>query len=285
MTTSCEPGGVVVSGPRPSGWRSYDSVVDAYDEAAVPRFLPLARDLVAAVAPPEGARVLDVGTGTGVAGQVAREVVGEDGFVVGIDPSIAMLGRAVGRGLTVVAGMLPGLPCSDTAFDAVLANLVLSHLSDYDAGLADAVRVLRSPGRFGCTAWGPDAPAEGESDWAKADEILESLAVAHGIDVTPPTPPVPSEEELRPRENLEGALRRAGLIDVDIEPRTYHWSSSIDQYFVGREWRPRARYMRQQADERVWQEIHDRAAAELRSRFGETIRSVGQLWIAVGTKP
>lgn len=270
---------------RPSGWRSYDSVVDAYDQAAVPRFLPLARDLVTAVAPSEGARVLDVGTGTGVAAQVAREVVGEDGFVVGIDPSIAMLERAAGRGLTVVAGMLPGLPHPDTAFDAVLANLVLSHLADYGAGLADAVRVLRGRGRFGCTAWGPDAPAEGQSDWAKADELFESLAAAHGIDATPPTPPVPSEDKLRPRENLEAALRGAGLVDVEVQPRVYHWSSSIDEYFVGREWRPRARYMRQQADSGVWQDIRDRAASELRSCFGETIRSVGQLWVAVGTKP
>jgi SAM-dependent methyltransferase len=269
----------------PSGWKSYDSVVDAYDTAAVPRFLPLARDLVATVAPPEGARVLDVGTGTGVAAQVARDAVGSAGFVIGIDPSIAMLGRAAERKVTVLAGMLPGLPFPEAVFDGVLANLVLSHLGDYNAGLADAVRVLRRRGRFGATAWGPDAPGEGESDWAKADEIFESLAVAHGIDVTPPTPPVPSEDKLRPRENLEAALRSAGLVDVDIEPRTYEWSSSIDEYFVGREWRPRARYMRQQADNRVWEEIHDRAAAELQARFGETIRSTGRLWVAVGSKP
>jgi ubiquinone/menaquinone biosynthesis C-methylase UbiE len=276
---------VPVSDRRPSGWKSYDSVVDAYDQAAVPRFLPLARDLVAAVAPREGARVLDVGTGTGVAAQVARDAVGSAGFVVGIDPSIAMLGRAADRRLIVVAGMLPGLPFPEAVFDAALANLMLSHLSDYNAGLSDALRVLRRGGRFGCTAWGPDAPGEGESDWAKADEIFESLAVAHGIDVAPPTPPVPSEDKLRPRENLEAALRSVGLVDVDVEPRTYHWSSSIEEYFVGREWRPRARYMRQQADNRVWQEIQDRAAAALHARFGETIRSTGRLWVAVGTKP
>jgi ubiquinone/menaquinone biosynthesis C-methylase UbiE len=270
---------------RPSGWRSYDSVVDAYDQAAVPKFLPLARDLVAAVAPREDARVLDVGTGTGVASQVAGSVVGKDGFVVGIDPSIAMLERAVGRGLTTVAGMLPGLPFPDAAFDAVLANLVLSHLADYNAGLADALRVLRGRGRFGCTAWGPDAPGEDESDWTKADQIFESLAVAHGIDVTPSTPPVPSEEPLRDKGTLEAALSSAGLADVDIQPHTYHWSVSIEEYFIGREWRPRARYMRQQADSRAWQDIQDQAGSELRSRFGETIRSVGQLWFAVGTKP
>jgi ubiquinone/menaquinone biosynthesis C-methylase UbiE len=270
---------------QPMGWRSYDSVVDAYDQTAVPKFLPLARDLLAAVAPREGARVLDVGTGTGVAAQVAGSVVGKNGFVVGIDPSIAMLERAVGRGLTTVAGMLPGLPFPDAAFDAVLANLVLSHLADYNAGLADALRVLRGRGRFGCTAWGPDAPGEDESDWTKADQIFESLAVVHGIDVTPSTPPVPSEEPLRDKGTLEAALSGAGLADLDVQPHTYHWTVSIEEYFVGRAWRPRARYMRQQADDRVWRGIHDRAAAELRSRFGNTICSVGQLWVAVGTKP
>jgi SAM-dependent methyltransferase len=212
----------------------------------VPRFLPLARDLVAAVAPPTGARVLDVGTGTGLAASLAREALGPDGVVVGIDPSVAMLERAIGRGLTVVAGMFPGLPFRTETFDAVLANLVLSHLPDYEAGLADALRVLRGGGRFGCSVWGPDAPGEEESDWAMADEIFESLAIAHGIDVTPPTPPCRRRTSFAPGENLEAALRGAGLSDVDVQARTYHWSSSIDDYFLGRAWRPRARYMRQQ---------------------------------------
>jgi ubiquinone/menaquinone biosynthesis C-methylase UbiE len=270
---------------QPGGWQSYDSVADAYDEAAVPRFLLVARDLVTAVAPRDGARVLDVGTGTGLAAQLASESVGPSGFVAGIDPSIAMLGRALVRRLVVVAGLLPGLPFADATFDALLANLVLSHLADYDAGLTDALRVLCGGGRLGCTAWGPDAPGEGESDWAKADEIFESFAVARGIDATPPVPPVPSEDKLRSRGNLEAALRDAGLVDVDVELHTYQWQSSIDEYFVGRDWRPRARYMRQQAGSRLWQEIQSAAASELRDRFGDSIRSTGRLWVAVGTKP
>jgi ubiquinone/menaquinone biosynthesis C-methylase UbiE len=228
---------------------------------------------------------LDVGTGTGLAASLTQEALGPDGVVVGIDPSVAILERAVARGVTVAAGMFPGLPFPGETFDAVLAHLVLSHLPDYEAGLADALRVLRGEGRFGCSAWGPDAAGEEESDWSKADEIFESLAVAHGIDVTPPTPPVPSEDKLRPRENLEAALRGAGLVDLDVQACTYEWSGSIDDYFLGRAWRPRARYMRQQADSRRWGEIKDCAAAELRGRFGETIRSTGRLWVAVGTKP
>lgn len=96
--------------------------------------------------------MLDVGTGTGIAAQVARKWVGPDGFVVGVDPSLAMIERAAARGITVVVGMMPGLPFRDEAFGAVLANLVLSHLGNPAMGIADAVRVLRAGGRFGCTA-------------------------------------------------------------------------------------------------------------------------------------
>jgi SAM-dependent methyltransferase len=277
---------VVDSDPRPTGWRSYDSVVDAYEEAAVPRFAAPAQDLVAAVAPRSGGRVMDVGAGTGLAGQIAREAVGPEGFVVGADPSVRMLERATARGVTVVAAIFPGLPFPDGAFDAVVANLVLSHVSDYATALVDAVRVLRAGGRFGCTAWGPAVEASDEHQGPQADEIIESILVDDGVALTgPPTPPVPSEEPLRDRENLAAALRAAGLADVDVEPRTYHWPYSVDEFLVGREWRPGIRYIRQQVDPRRWRELHERAAAALRNRFGDEIRTMGSMWIAVGTKP
>jgi SAM-dependent methyltransferase len=270
----------------PDAWRSYDSVVDAYDTAAVPRFAAPARDLVAAVAPTTGARVLDVGTGTGLAGKIAREAVGPEGFAVGVDPSVPMLQVACTRGLGPVAGRFPGLPFPDGVFDAVVANLVLSHLGDYEQGLADAVRVLHAGGRFGCTAWGPAVSASDEHQGPQADEIIESMLVDNGVDLTgPPTPPVPSEEPLRDRENLATALGTAGLADVDVQRRTYQWSYSVDEYLVGREWRPGIRYLRQQTAPRLWEELRGRSAAELRNCFGDEIRTMGHIWIAVGTKP
>ncbi len=273
-------------GPRRSGWQTYDSVVDAYDEAAVPRFAAPARELVAAVAPRPGASVLDVGTGTGLAGQIAREATGPDGFVVGIDPSVSMLERAATRGITVVAAVFPGLPFRDGVFDAAIANLVLSHLRDYVKGLADVVRVLRAGGRFGCTAWAEAVPASDEHEGPWADEIIESMLVDYGVDLTgPPIPAVPSEQALRERANLEVALRSAGLDDVDVQPRTYHWDYSVDDYLVGREWRPGIRYIKEQTDLPLWREIHDRAASALHDRFGDQIRTMGHIWIAVGTKP
>jgi SAM-dependent methyltransferase len=270
---------------QPRGWRSYDSVVDPYDEAAVPRFLPVARDLVAALAPSGDATVLDVGTGTGLTARLMREATGRDGFVVGVDPSVPMLERAVAQGLTAVAGVFPGLPFSDDVFDIVAANLVLSHLRDYHAGVVDAVRVLRMGGRFGCTAWAAAVEASSEHQGPNADEIVQSLLAAAGLDMTPPTPPVPSEEPLRERANLESALLDAGLAGVSLASRTYRWTNSVDDYLVGREWRPGIRYLREQADPQLWQELQDRAASKLREHVGDQIRTMGHIWIAVGTKP
>ncbi len=56
-------------------WRSYDSVADAYVRVRSVRNAMLARDLVAAVAPPFGGRVPDVGAGTGVAADAAALAV------------------------------------------------------------------------------------------------------------------------------------------------------------------------------------------------------------------
>ena len=270
---------------RPSGWQSYDSVVDEYEAAAVPRFRSVAADLVDALAPPAGGRVLDIGTGTGLAAQLVRDVVGRDGFVVGADPSLGMLERAAPHGLMPVAATLPGLPFADDGFDAAVANLVLSHVADYRGGLMDAARVLRAGGRFGCSAWAHDEPGSGASDAAEADEMLDALVLAYDLPASPPESPVPSEETLRDASTLEAAMRGVRFDDVVVEARAYVWRYSINEYLVGRAWRPRIRYTRAHAEDRLWRQFEREAATRLRDRFGDTIRSTGRLWVAVGTKP
>ncbi len=52
-------------------WRSYDEVAETYERVHAPRLLEVARELVALAEVGEGQRVLDVGTGTGVAAQAA----------------------------------------------------------------------------------------------------------------------------------------------------------------------------------------------------------------------
>src|SRR5712691_1401072 len=92
-------------GMRPLGWavmvgdwRGYGSVAADYRRGLGPRTGQPAAYLVALIGIPPGARVLDVGTGTGAAARVAAEAAGVGGLVVGIDPAPPMLAQAAGRG-------------------------------------------------------------------------------------------------------------------------------------------------------------------------------------------
>jgi SAM-dependent methyltransferase len=76
---------------RVSDWRSYDAVAETYERIHAPRLREPARDLILAADLPAGARVLDVGTGTGVAAAEAVSAVGDGGSVIGIDGSTGML--------------------------------------------------------------------------------------------------------------------------------------------------------------------------------------------------
>jgi ubiquinone/menaquinone biosynthesis C-methylase UbiE len=133
MITSSE------DGPASPSWWSYDSVAGRYDSFLTPsHFLPPAPDLVALLDLPKSGRVLDVGTGTGVAARVAAEALHFEGFVVGVDPSLGMLQLAKQQAtLQTAAAQVPGLPFHEGAFDVVMANFVLSHVSCYETALAE----------------------------------------------------------------------------------------------------------------------------------------------------
>src|SRR5436190_611287 len=73
------------------------------------QFAQPARELVQLLDIPAGARVLDVGTGTGIVRDALSQVVSPPTLIVGVDPSIAML-RAGFPGALLAAGSLPELP-------------------------------------------------------------------------------------------------------------------------------------------------------------------------------
>jgi SAM-dependent methyltransferase len=105
-----------------------------------------------------GDRVVDLGCGTGASlVQVAPDLRG--GVAVGVDASLAVLGRAAdalvpavvagaARVQLVQADLKDPLPFPDGAFDRVLCHNVLECLPDPEALAAEAGRVLRPGGRL-----------------------------------------------------------------------------------------------------------------------------------------
>src|SRR5262249_1230306 len=69
----------------------FDSVADSYDNVGVDWFRPVARQLVAELAPRPGERGIDVGCGRGAALFELAEAVGPTGWATGFDLSPRMV--------------------------------------------------------------------------------------------------------------------------------------------------------------------------------------------------
>ncbi|HUB74872.1 MAG TPA: class I SAM-dependent methyltransferase [Solirubrobacteraceae bacterium] len=156
-----------------------------------------------------GEKVLDVGTGGGVAALAAAEAVG-DGAVVGADISAPLIELARGRGEErgasnvsfVVADVqhetAPGGP-----FDAALSQFGVMFFEEPETAFANIRRHLVSGGRLAFACWGaPDL-----NPWFPAP----ALALA-GI-VPPPPPPPPGKSATHPF-SLSDPQRTAAILQA-----------------------------------------------------------------------
>jgi ubiquinone/menaquinone biosynthesis C-methylase UbiE len=129
------------------------SLAERYDRASDLQFEGGQR-LVERLALEKGARVLDVGCGTGRLAHWIAERVGIIGAVTGIDPLEERIHVARSRGGTVrfEVGQAEDLGAfEDASFDAVCMSSVLHWVSDKAKALAEVRRVLRPGGRLGVT--------------------------------------------------------------------------------------------------------------------------------------
>ncbi|MFP5255321.1 MAG: methyltransferase domain-containing protein [Acidimicrobiia bacterium] len=99
---------------------------------------------------PEGATVLDLGSGGGFDCFVAAALVGPSGRVIGVDMTPEMLDRsrrvAAEDGVHHVGfreGILEDLPVEDASVDVVISNGVIHLVADKRRVFAEAFRVLR----------------------------------------------------------------------------------------------------------------------------------------------
>jgi SAM-dependent methyltransferase len=113
---------------------------------------PATRMIFAEAGIRSGMRVLDLGCGVGDVAFVAADLVGPDGYVVGVDQSPQMVARArlraEQRGLAQVRFVEGDVhdPAPGGPFDAIVERLVLMHVPDPAAVLRRQATVLRAGG-------------------------------------------------------------------------------------------------------------------------------------------
>ena len=101
-----------------------------------------------------GARVLDVGCGTGRLAEWIAERMGPSGQVVGVDPLAKRIALARERvpGVRFHIGYAEDLSAfADGSFDGVCMSAVFHWITDQAKALAESARVLRSGGKLGFT--------------------------------------------------------------------------------------------------------------------------------------
>lgn len=263
-------------------WNSYDEVAEIYERVHAPRLAMPARDLVEVAEIPAGGRVLDVGTGTGVAAEAALEVAGPDGVVVGVDRAVQMLavGKRTRPDLAIVAGVAVDLPFRGGTFDAVVANFVISHFKRYETALADIIRVLKPGGRLAVSAWS-DEQDELQATWSA---LLQEVIPREMLE------PVwkeaaPWHDRFRDRTKLEEALMDSGLRRIRSEIREYRFSYPIDEYVSGLEAWATGRFARQMLGEERWRKFRVRARAVFAERFADPLNDFRTVNLAVAVKP
>lgn len=178
------------------GWRRGPEAVYARFAEALIANAPV--DLV-------GARVLDVGAGTAVAGRAAIAAGAQD--VVASDIAAAML-RHRGQGIGAVAADAARLPFRSGSFDLAVAGLCLGHLPDPASALVEIRRVA--------AAAAASAFAPGWTHPAKAgvDEVMAAFGFVEPAwyrRVKQDTEPAVNDPDA-----LEALARSAGFAEVRV---------------------------------------------------------------------
>jgi len=108
------------------------------------------REIIVSLDIKPGARILDVGCGTGVLAPMLLERVGPETTITAVDISSEMLRRAQAKGHPIEYVLADGqnLPLSDHTFDWVICNAVFPHFLDKRSALREIRRVLREGGHL-----------------------------------------------------------------------------------------------------------------------------------------
>lgn len=125
----------------------------------VPLFRPWAEITLDDVSLTGSDRVLDIACGTGIVARVAKERLGDAGYVVGIDvsPDMLAVARRIAPGIDWREGNASALPVRDgEQFDVVVCQQGLQFFPDKPAAATQMRRVLSPGGRLAVATWRSD---------------------------------------------------------------------------------------------------------------------------------
>lgn len=133
------------------------SMAEFYDDFWVPCALQdFAADITSHVS--AGNSVLDLGCGTGLVTRLAATRAGDDGKVIGLDPTPFMLDAAQNNttnpaNIEWMEGSGEKLAFPDDSFDIVLCNQGWQYLTDREAVFREMNRVLKPGGKVVGSVW------------------------------------------------------------------------------------------------------------------------------------
>jgi ubiquinone/menaquinone biosynthesis C-methylase UbiE len=261
-------------------WRSYDTIADAYERTWGPRFQAVARLMLTAASPAAGARLLDLGAGTGAVASALGERARHLRLVVGCDLSARMLDHArlgVTR-LRVVSADAARLPFRQSSFDLVTANCVLSHLPDHRLCLAEVKRVLARPGALAMASWGPSS-----DPYATAWKKLLDGAVGAGTVERTGDLVAPSEGYFSSADNVRASLIDAGFGVARVESVEVTHEFSVEEYLADRGLGSSGRFGRHILGDTEWGRFLGIAHRYFTLRFGDRFSYRRSVVLGLGT--
>ena len=186
------------------------TAADVYEQLFVPaEFQEWAPRLIEAARVRPGQRVLDVACGTGVLAREAARVVGERGYVAGVDLDAGMLSVAarVAPAIDWRQASAESLPFADASFDAVVSQFGLMFFPDRRSALLAMVRVLTPGGRLAVAVWDT---LENTPAYARLVDLLARFAGGRAADA------LREPFALGDRDELQALFADIGVRDVHV---------------------------------------------------------------------
>ncbi len=162
---------------------------------------------IAIAALKEGEVVLDLGSGGGFDAFLAREQVGNSGYVIGVDmtPEMIKLARknAEESGYENVEfrlGEIEHLPVADETVDVIISNCVINLALEKQQVFHEAYRVLKPSGRISIS----DVVATAEIPESVKNDLASMAGCIAGAEYV---------------GSIENMLRKAGFVNIRMVPK------------------------------------------------------------------